>query len=218
MTDFAAARANMVESQIRPNKVTDPALINALATLPREQFVPNDRRPLAYVDEDLPIGRGRYLMEPMVLARLVQTALPAPKDIALVVGCGTGYAVAVLARLCETVIGIEADSDFAEKASSTLVNLGIDNALIVEGDIRDGYAKQSPYNVILFDGSFGRFPASLESQLAEGGRMVGVQHKGDDVGKAVVVTNIGGILSHRIVFDANVSPLSEFEEAEAFSF
>ena len=106
MTDFAAARANMVESQIRPNKVTDPALIRALATLPRERFVRAERRPLAYVDEDLALGGGRFLMEPMVLARLIQTAAPEAGEIALVVGCGTGYAAAVLSRVCEMVIGI----------------------------------------------------------------------------------------------------------------
>ena len=218
MTDFAAARLNMVDSQIRPNKVTDPLLIAAMGALPREQFVPGDRRPLAYVDEDLAIGAGRYMMEPMVLARLIQSALPEPDDIALVVGCGTGYAVAVLSRLCQTVVGLEADAGLVERASSTLVNLGIDNALIVEGPLHAGHQKQAPYNFILFDGAVSSFPESIGDQLAEGGRMVGVLRENRGVGSATVVRNIGGILSDKLEFDANVPLLDGFQQAETFTF
>lgn len=218
MTDFAAARANMVESQIRPNKVTDPALIRALAALPREQFVPAERRPLAYVDEDLAIGGGRYLTEPMVLARLVQTAAPEADEIALVVGCGTGYAAAVLSRLCETVIGVESDPALAGRAAATLTDLGIDNALIVEGPAGEGYPKQAPYDVILFDGAIPGFPDAVSAQCAEGGRMVGVLTGGGGIGRATVGTKFGGIVSKRPVFDASVPPLPEFAETGVFSF
>lgn len=219
MTDFAAARANMVESQIRPNKVTDPALIHALATLPREQFVPAGRRPLAYVDEDLAIGGGRYLTEPMVLARLIQTAAPEAGEIALAVGCGTGYAAAVLSHLCETVIGVESDTALAARAAATLIDLGIDNALIVEGPARAGYPKQAPYDVILFDGAIPDFPEAVAAQCAEGGRMVGVlTGTGAGIGRATVGTKFGGLVSKRTVFDASVPPLPEFAETGVFSF
>ena len=223
MTDFAAARANMVESQIRPNKVTDPALIRALATLPRERFVPAERRPLAYVDEDLALGGGRFLMEPMVLARLIQTAAPEAGEIALVVGCGTGYAAAVLSRVCEMVIGVESDKALAGRAAATLTDLGIDNALIVEGPAHAGYPNQAPYDVILFDGAVPAFPDTVAAQCAEGGRMVGVLTGGNPdrnrgVGLATVGTNFGGTVSNRAVFDANVPPLPEFAEENVFSF
>ena len=219
MTDFAPARANMVESQIRPNKVTDPALIRALATLPREQFVPAERRPLAYVDEDLALGGGRFLMEPMVLARLIQTAAPEAGEIALVVGCGTGYAAAVLSRVCETVIGVESDKALAGRAAATLTDLGIDNALIVEGPAHAGYPNQAPYDVILFDGAVPAFPDTVAAQCAEGGRMVGVlTGRNRGVGLATVGTNFGGTVSNRAVFDANVPPLPEFAEENVFSF
>jgi len=218
MTDFAAARAHMVESQIRPNKVTDPALIKALATLPREQFVPAERRPLAYVDEDLAVGGGRYLMEPMVLARLVQIAAPEPKDIAMVLGCGTGYSVAVLSRLCETVIGVEPNADLAERASSTLVNLGIDNALIVQGAPQDGHPKQAPYNVTLFDGGISAIPDAVVAQCSDRGRIVGVVKSSGPIGRAVLATSYGGVLSSREVFDAQVPMLPELVKEEAFSF
>ncbi len=219
MTDFAAARANMVESQIRPNKVTDPALIRALATLPRERFVRAERRPLAYVDEDLALGGGRFLMEPMVLARLIQTAAPEAGEIALVVGCGTGYAAAVLSRVCEMVIGVESDKALAGRAAATLTDLGIDNALIVEGPAHAGYPNQAPYDVILFDGAVPAFPDTLAAQCAEGGRMVGVlTGRNRGVGLATVGTNFGGTVSNRAVFDANVPPLPEFAEENVFSF
>lgn len=219
MTDFAAARANMVESQIRPNKVTDPALIRALATLPRERFVRAERRPLAYVDEDLALGGGRFLMEPMVLARLIQTAAPEAGEIALVVGCGTGYAAAVLSRVCEMVIGVESDKALAGRAAATLTDLGIDNALIVEGPAHAGYPNQAPYDVILFDGAVPAFPDTVAAQCAEGGRMVGVlTGRNRGVGLATVGTNFGGTVSNRAVFDANVPPLPEFAEENVFSF
>ena len=219
MTDFAAARANMVESQIRPNKVTDPALIRALATLPRERFVRAERRPLAYVDEDLALGGGRFLMEPMVLARLIQTAAPEAGEIALVVGCGTGYAAAVLSRVCEMVIGVESDKALAGRAAATLTDLGIDNALIVEGPAHAGYPNQAPYDVILFDGAVPAFPDTVAAQCAEGGRMVGVlTGRNRGVGLATVGTNFGGTVSNRLVFDANVPPLPEFAEENVFSF
>ena len=219
MTDFAAARANMVESQIRPNKVTDPALIRALATLPRERFVRAERRPLAYVDEDLALGGGRFLMEPMVLARLIQTAAPEAGEIALVVGCGTGYAAAVLSRVCEMVIGVESDKALAGRAAATFTDLGIDNALIVEGPAHAGYPNQAPYDVILFDGAVPAFPDTVAAQCAEGGRMVGVlTGRNRGVGLATVGTNFGGTVSNRAVFDANVPPLPEFAEENVFSF
>jgi len=225
MTDFAAARANMVESQIRPNKVTDPAFIGAVGALPREQFVPAGRRPLAYVDEDLALGAGRHLMEPMVLARLIQTAAPEAGEIALVVGCGTGYAVAVLSRLCETVIGVESDTALAGRAAETLVDLGIDNALVVEGPSGERYPKQAPYDVILFDGAIPDFPDAVAAQCAEAGRMVGVLTGGGvgpgispSVGRATVGTKFGGLVSKRPVFDATVPPLPEFVETGGFRF
>ena len=223
MTDFAAARANMVESQIRPNKVTDPALIGAMGALPRERFVPDARRPLAYVDEDLALGAGRHLMEPMVLARLIQTAAPEAGEIALVVGCGTGYAVAVLSHLCETVIGVESDGALAGRAAETLIDLGIDNALVVEGPAGEGYPKQAPYDVILFDGAIPDFPDAVAAQCAESGRMVGVltgvgPGVGPGVGRATVGAKFGGIVSKRPVFDAAVPPLPEFVETGVFRF
>ena len=130
MIDFAVVRRNMVESQIRPNKVTDPLLLAALLEIPREQFLPKSRRGVAYVDEDIEVGEGRYLMEPMVLARLLQAAEIKPTDIALDIGCATGYSTAVLARLANSVVALEADAELAALASENLIELGVANAAL----------------------------------------------------------------------------------------
>src|SRR3546814_4666510 len=134
MTDFAAARLNMVESQIRTNKGTDPGLVAACEAVAREAFVGEARRSIAYVDEDLEVAPGRHLMEPMVLARLLQAAAPQPGDMALDIGCATGYSTAVLARLVETVVGLESDRALMDTANRTLNALDVDNAVVVRSE------------------------------------------------------------------------------------
>jgi protein-L-isoaspartate(D-aspartate) O-methyltransferase len=207
----------MVEGQIRTNKVTDSSLIAALSDLPRERFVPPAWRGTAYVDEDLPLGQGRHLMEPMVLARLLQTADVAPSDVALVIGSGAGYSAAVLARLCTTVVAIEENSTLAGDAAALLSELGIDNAVVVEGALATGYARQAPYDVILIDGAVAEIPAVILDQLAEGGRLVTVVRAGR-VGRATLVSLRGGAISRRIIFDAATPLLPGFVAEQHFAF
>jgi len=216
--DFAAARANMVESQIRPNKVTDARVIAAFSAVPRECFVPKALRGVAYVDEDVPIGNGRYLMEPMVLARLLQAAQPQPGDLALEIGSGTGYGSAVLARLAGTVVAVEDDPALSAKAMSELVELGIDNVAIVNGPLMAGYPAQAPYDVILFSGAVGTVPAAIREQLAEGGRLVAVESDGTGLGKARMLTRTGGVVSGRVLFDAAVPLLPGAAREPTFVF
>ncbi|MCW5771933.1 MAG: protein-L-isoaspartate O-methyltransferase [Rhodospirillaceae bacterium] len=218
MTNFAAARHNMIESQIRTNKVTDPALLDALAALPREQFVPVERRSVAYVDEDLRLTGERYMMEPMVLARLLQAAEPSKTDVALDVGCATGYATAVLARVTATAIGLECDANLARQAGETLVRLAIDNAIVVEGPLGDGYAKHGPYDVILVDGAVAAFPAALLDQLAEGGRLVGILKPDKGPGAATLMLKRNGVVAGRTLFEAAVPYLPGFAPKPRFVF
>ena len=104
--DYAAARQSMVNCQILPNNVTNPSVIDGMLVLPREEFVPEELKGVAYVDESLPLGSGRYLMEPMVAARLLETVAPATDDVALSIGCASGYLPALLARIVPMLWGI----------------------------------------------------------------------------------------------------------------
>lgn len=199
--DYTAARANMVESQIRPNKVTDGAVVHAFLDVPRERFVPPELRGVAYVDEDIPIAPGRYLVEPMVLGRLLQFAAPRRSDVALEIGSGTGYGTAVLARLAGSVVGIESDPELLRRATENLAGLGVENAVVTAGEFLEGCPKQAPFDIILFSGAVGRVPQAIEAQLAEGGRLLAVE-TGEGIGRAILCRRTGGAVSRRIIFDA----------------
>ena len=218
MVDFAAARWNMVESQLRTNKVTDLRVLDAFETVPRELFVPEPLRGIAYVDEDVALGSGRFVMEPRVLARLLQAAQPGPEDMALDLGCGSGYATAILSRLVATVVALEADAALAEAANRTLDKLEIDNAVVVEGRLAEGYPKQAPYNVILLGGAVAEIPAAIADQLAEDGRLVAVVSAGPGLGRATLMRRDGGVISSRVLYDASLPVLPGFEAAPGFVF
>lgn len=213
--DYAVARQHMVDSQIRTNKVTDERLIDAIRALPRERFVPERLRARSYLDDDVEIAPGRFLMEPMVTARLVQTAEVRPTDMALVVGAATGYAAALLARLANTVVALESDAGLAQRAGAAFSELAIDNAASVEGALSAGCAKHAPYDVIYLDGAVEQLPQALIDQLGEGGRMVGVLVE-RGVGRAMLWTKSGGSVSPRVLFDANVAPLPGFQAPSRF--
>jgi protein-L-isoaspartate(D-aspartate) O-methyltransferase len=216
--DYAAARLNMVESQVRPNRVTDTRIVMAMLELPRENFVPKPLRGVAYVDEDVHIGDGRYLMEPMVLARLVQAAAITAEDVVLEIGTGTGYGAAVLSRLASTVVALESDAALAKGAAKTLANLGIDNVAVVETPVPQGYARQAPYNVIVLGGGVEQIPSAITDQLAEGGRLVAVVVPPGQAGRAVLATRLAGTVSTRAIFDAASPILPGFTAEPGFVF
>ena len=218
MPDYAAARLNMVESQVRPNKVTDSRLIDALLNVPRELFVPERLRGVAYVDEDVPLGGERFLMEPMVFARLVQTAAVRPTDTVLEVGGATGYGAAVLARLAARVVALESEPALARAAEANLGRLGATNAKVVIEALAHGYAVDAPYDVVVFAGAVERVPAGVTEQLGEGGRLVAVVAPPGEPGRATLVERIGGVLSRRIIFDAGTPVLPGLQLEPGFAF
>jgi protein-L-isoaspartate(D-aspartate) O-methyltransferase len=217
MVNFATARQNMVENQIRTNKVTDLALLGALLNLPRELFVPEDRKGVAYVDEDIAIGSGRYLTEPMVLARLIQTAAVKPTDVVLVIGCGSGYSAALLGRMAARVEAVESDRGLAGQAAQHMANLGLGNAKVHVGELAKGWPAGAPYDVIVFDGAVADAPEAVIDQLAEGGRLAAVV-AGEGVGRATLMERAGGIVSRRVVFDASTPLLPGFAPEQKFVF
>lgn len=216
--DYAAARFNMVESQLRTNKVTDAALLEAFEAVPRERFLGEAQRPVAYVDEDLAVAPDRYLMEPMVLGRLLQAAALEPGDMVLEVGTGTGYAAAILARLAGTVVALEDDAALAAQAEAAFEALGIDNVVLVSGPLNQGYPKQAPYNVILLNGAVAAVPEGMCAQLGEGGRLVTVVRQGAGTGRAVLMQCSGGHVSSRVLFDAATPYLPGFQPEAGFVF
>jgi protein-L-isoaspartate(D-aspartate) O-methyltransferase len=216
---FEQARENMVESQLRPNKVTDGALLEAVRKIPREQFVPRHLQSVAYVDEDVPLGNGRYLREPVIVARLIQEAGVLKDDIVLDIGCNTGYSTAVLGHLAGTVVALEAEDQLADEAEKLLHDLDICNVVVVrQKDLREGYAQQGPYDVIFINGSVPAVPARIKAQLADGGRLVTVISESGHMGVATLITRNGDSFSSRALFDAATPTLKGFEAAKTFVF
>jgi len=203
MQDNTTARLNMVNNQLLTNKLTDDRIAQALLSVPRENFVPKSLRSVAYLDEDMPLDNGRYLMEPMIFARMLQSAAIGPRDVVLDVACGTGYSTAVLARLAAAVVGLEVDEAAVAGAEAHLAALNIDNAAVVVGALVDGCGDQGPYDVIFVNGAVEELPAAYAGQLTEGGRLVVVERRGP-VSQAVLYTNRDGLLSRRELFDAMI--------------
>ncbi|MHA1109091.1 MAG: protein-L-isoaspartate O-methyltransferase family protein [Alphaproteobacteria bacterium] len=218
MPDYSIARRNMVDSQLRTNKVTDSRLLAAFGELPREAFIDESLHPVAYLDEDIAIAEGRYLLEPMVIARMVQSLAVEPNDVALDIGCGTGFSCALLARLAATVVGLESDQALARQANENLTALSVDNAVVVEGALPEGCAAQAPFNVIFIGGSVAEIPTAITAQLAEGGRVCAVVREGGGRGNATLGLCRNGRVSYRVLFDAASPPLPGFQRQPGFVF
>jgi len=219
MTDFALARRNMIDGQLRPNRVTNAALLSAIADLPRERFLPEGLKSVAYADDDVPLGGGRFLMEPMILARLVQSLQVAPSDKALVVASGRGYGSALLSRLAKAVVAVESDRAMADAAEQTLRDLEIANVQQVVGSLEAGEATAAPYDVVLIEGAVREVPKAILDQLAEGGRLATVMAPmASGLGVAHLVVKEGGVASGRPMFDAGTPALPGFAPPPRFSF
>jgi protein-L-isoaspartate(D-aspartate) O-methyltransferase len=172
MTDFAALRRRMVAEQLTPNGVADPRVLEAMANVPREAFVPERLRDQAYADGPLPIGEGQTISQPLIVALMAEAAELRPTDKALDIGTGSGYAAAVLARLAGRVWSIERLEPLAERARATLAAQGITNVEVISGDGSLGWPPEAPFDAILVAASGPDVPPALERQLAVGGRLV----------------------------------------------
>lgn len=221
--DTAIQRKNMVESQVRPSDVTDRRIIRAMLELPREAFVPEAVRALAYMDGPVPLtaeGRGRVrrsLLPARIFAKLVQAAAIEPSAAVLDVGSATGYSPALLGRLAASVVALESDAELAAAASRNLAGAGAGNVTVVIGDLAGGWPQEGPYDAILIEGAIERRPSELLEQLKAGGRLVAITGSGRG-GRATVWRRDGGTFGALEIFDAAADILPGFEKAQEFAF
>lgn len=217
----ASARNLMVDSQVRPNRVYDARILDAMRRLPRERFLPPALAARAYADEDVPLGNGRFLTEPLVIARLVQLAEPRPRERALVVAAGAGYAAALLAACAAQVTALEADPALLALARAVLPALA-PSVRLVEGPLDQGSPAQAPYDVILIDGAVEQVPDALVRQLRPtsphgGGRLV-TAHREGAVCHGVLGDTTGAGLRLAPAFDCATPTLPAFRKAPGFVF
>ena len=217
MTDYATARENMVENQLRPSGVEDPRIHAAFRAVPREIFLPARLRPVAYQDEDIDLGNDRHLIEPLVLGRLLQASEPRPDEVALVVGCDTGYAAAVLSKLVATVFLLVPAAAAAGSIEARLDEAGFDTIIVQPGDPRVGLPKEAPFNLVLLAGSVVEPPASLLQQLEQRGRLAAVVETGR-AGKVTIVTRVGDAFGAKRPYDARTPPIPELRPEPTFEF
>ncbi|WP_295042424.1 protein-L-isoaspartate O-methyltransferase [uncultured Paracoccus sp.] len=216
MSDFAARRTMMVDTQVRPNDVTKFPVIEAMLAVPMEDFVPPARRAVAYSGENLDLGQGRVLLEPRTLGKMIDMLDVQPDDLVLDLGCGYGYSSAVLARLVQTVVAIEDDADMATESERRLNEAGVFNVAVLNAPLNEGAPNQAPYDAILINGGVEDVPETILSQLKEGGRIAALFVEG-----VLGVVRIGHCLNGRIVwryaFNAGAPLLPGFERARSFS-
>ena len=216
MFDTVAARRMMVDGQVRTADVTNLDLIAAMLAVPRELFVPPGLAAQAYVDGDIPIGAGRALLKPMVLAKLIQGAQADAGDHVLDVGCGTGYSSAVLARIVGSVVALEEDAALAQRAEEALAAAGA-HATVVRGPLNAGWPPAGPYDVILLNGATEIVPDALGRQLKPDGRLACIFGRAPN-GKGMIYRLVEGRLVGRPIFDAGAPVLPGFIAPPAFVF
>ena len=200
----------MIDNQLRPVGVTDRAVLAAMGSVPREQHVPEDSRPLAYADRSLPLGGGRAMAAPAVLGQLLTQLAPQPGECALVIGAGTGYSAALLAAMGCAVTALECSAELAARARE----LGL---RIVEGPLEAGHKAGAPYDVILVDGAVEQLPEAIVAQLADGGRL-GAALIDRGVARLIVGQKVAGAFGHISIGDAGVAALPGFASPPVFKF
>ncbi len=223
MTYALLASEHMIDSQLLTGAVLDERLLAVLASVDRSRFVPDLYVGSAYVDGELPLGDGRFLLEPLTFGRMLALAEITARDTVLDVACGTGYSTMVLSRLAARAVGVESHPALATEAARNIAAFGAANALIIQAPLAEGYHPAAPYDAVLIEGCAELIPASLIDQLREGGRLVVIEkvrdeYEGRKQGKLVRYLKRAGHLDRREAFDAAAVRLDELKGRERFTF
>lgn len=205
----------MVDTQVRPSDVTKFPVIEAMLAVPREAYVPDQKREAAYVGENLDLGSGRVVLEARTLAKMLDALDIQSDDVVLDIGCGLGYSSAVIARMADAVVAVE-EAAFADEAQSILSQQGADNVAVVEGELRDGAAKSGPYDVIILQGAVESMSDAILDQLEEGGRIACLWQEGA-LGVVRIGYKLDGQVNWRFSFNASAPVLPGFERHAEFS-
>ena len=217
MTDYAARRRTMVDTQVRPADVTKFPIIDAMLAVPREDFVPRNLRQAAYTGENLDLGGNRVVLEPRTLAKMLDFLDVDGSDLVLDVGCGLGYSAAVVSQMAEAVVAVEEDADMAGEAQGLLLEHGADNVIVDEGPLVEGAREHGPYDVIIIQGGIEELPEALSAQLKEGGRIACLFMEGV-LGVVRIGYRTDGHISWRYAFNASAAVLPGFETKPVFAF
>jgi protein-L-isoaspartate(D-aspartate) O-methyltransferase len=215
-SDFSTLRTRMVDNQLRTTDVTKHEILSAFLAVPRELFVPANKQDLAYVDADIDLGGGRFVMEPSPLARLIQLAEIKNTDRVLIIGTGMGYGAAIVSHLAKSVVALEDNAELAAEASAVLASAGSGNIEVVTGPLAGGVATKGPFDVIIIEGAVDQVPETLTAQLAEGGRLVAVEGV-NLTGVAKVHVRSGKTIAARRGFNLAIKPLAAFRAELAFA-
>jgi len=215
MLDNAANRTMMVDTQVRPSDVTKFPIIDAMLTVRREAFVPENKRNVAYAGENIDLGGNRVVLEPRTFAKMLDALDIQRGDVVLDIGCGLGYSSAILAHMADAVVAVEQDEDMARDAETALSEQGVDNAVVIAGPLAKGAAKHGPYDVICIEGAVSQIPDEVLAQLKEGGRILAIFAL-STVGEARLGRKIGGKVSWSLAFNAGAPVLPGFTSEVAF--
>ncbi len=207
----------MVDCQVRPSDVTRYPVIDAMLTVPREAFVPQQFRNVAYAGEHISLGGARVVLDPRVTGKMLDALAPTKSDMVLDVGCGFGYMAALLGRMSEAVIAIEPDADMASEATQRLAEQEADNVVVEVADLWDGAAAHGPYDVMVIEGAVETVPEGLLAQLKENGRIAAIFMDGA-IGQCKIGRMSGGAVTWRRAFDATAPVLDGFKREKAFEF
>ncbi|MFH5925738.1 protein-L-isoaspartate O-methyltransferase family protein [Roseomonas xinghualingensis] len=218
--NYAEARRRMVDGQVRPNRVTDHRILRAMQEVPRELFVPENLRVRSLSDEDLALGGGRVLLQPMVIAQLLQLAEPRPAERVLLLASGTGYGAALLAHMGCQVVAVEDDKALLELAGPALAASDLPAGAIRQhqGNPAAGFPDGAPYDLILIEGAVSSVPPALVDQLTDGGRLVAIRCAPGEAGSAIIGRRVAGHLSIAEAFDVRGTPIPAFAPKPGFQF